>query len=57
MVKKERYLIRQETRQYMIQIFNKISFFKYRTREIKATEISKLIILIEMAASQAYWFL
>ena len=31
-------------------MFDKIIFFKYKTREIKATEkISKLLILIEMA--------
>ena len=31
------------TRQYNIQIFNKIIFFKYRTREIKATETNKYV--------------
>ena len=34
-VKKEHYLIKQD---YSIQMFDKIFFFKYRTREIKATE-------------------
>ena len=28
----------KKTRQYNIQLFDKIIFFKYRTREIKATE-------------------
>ena len=43
-VKKERY-----TRQYNVQIVNKIIFFKYRTRQVKATQISKFLILIAMA--------
>ena len=36
-VKKEHYLIRQ----YNIQICNKIIFFKYSTRQIKARETNK----------------
>ena len=32
-----------KTVQYYIQIFNKIIFFKYRTREIKAIETNKRI--------------
>ena len=32
-----------KTVQYYIQIFNKIIFFKYRTREIKAIEKNKKI--------------
>ena len=36
-----------ETRQYSIKIFNKIIFFKYRTRQVKATETNdQLVILI-----------
>ena len=34
-----------KTRQYNIKIFNKIIFFKYRTRELKTTETNKLLIL------------
>ena len=30
-----------KTRKYKIQIYNKKYFFKYRTREIKATETNK----------------
>ena len=30
-----------ETRQYNIHIFDKIIFFKYRIRQIKATETNK----------------
>ena len=38
-VKKECYLIRQ----YNIQIFYKIIFFNYRTRQIKTTETNKKV--------------
>ena len=35
-----------KTRQYNIQMFDKIIFFKYRTRQIKTTEtLRKLLIL------------
>ena len=37
-VKKERYLLTQYNN---IHIFNKIIFFEYRTRQIKATETNK----------------
>ena len=38
-----------KTRQYNIQIFNKIILFKYRTRQIRTTETNKkLLILIKM---------
>ena len=30
-----------KTRQYNIHIFDKLIFFRYRTREIKATETNK----------------
>ena len=33
--------LKQNARQYKIQIVYKIFFFKYSTREIKATEINK----------------
>ena len=39
-----------KTRQYNIHIFNKIIFFKNRTRQVKTTETNKkvtLLILIE----------
>ena len=31
-----------------MQSFNKIFFFKYMTRQLKATETNKLLTLIEM---------
>ena len=34
-----------KTRQYNIQIFDKIIFFKYRTRQIKTTETNKVTYL------------
>ena len=37
-----------KTRQYNMQIFNKIIFFKFRTRQLKAMEISKLCILVKL---------
>ena len=44
-VKKELYLIRQDNTKHKINFF-----FKYRTREIKATETNKLLILTKMGA-------
>ena len=47
--KKECCLIRQENTMY---IFYQIMFFKYRTRQLKATETNKLLILIEMTSTK-----
>ena len=44
-VKKERYLI-NTTRQYKIHISDKIIFFEYRTRQIKARETNNLKMII-----------
>ena len=41
-VKKERYLKRQDN----IQSFDKFIFFKYSTRQMKATERSKKVIYL-----------
>ena len=35
-----------ETKQYNINIFDKIIFFKYRSRQIKAREINKKIMYL-----------
>ena len=35
-----------KTRQYNIQIFDKISFYKYRTRELKAAVNLKTFIIL-----------
>ena len=47
-IKEGRFVIKQ----YNTKMFNTIILFKSRTRQIKATETSKLLILIETAASQ-----
>ena len=50
---KECYLIKQDNTINKFSI--KLSFFKYKTREIKATETKKLLILIETAARQKWY--
>ena len=48
-----------KTRQYNIHIFDKIIFFKNRTRQVKTTETNKkvtLLILIETLDTENLYF-